>query len=206
MRSIKTPIHGCIALWLCIASVYGKEPAPLESLFNGKDLSGWSVLPAGQWKIEDGVIRGTSRASEKRHGMLVSEKSYRDFEITIEYKAIAGNSGLYFRSKYDKRASKMKGFQAEIDASGKHPGGLYETGGRTWVVKPDRTSKAFKPGQWNEMRVRAQGRDVIVFLNGVKTAELKNDSGSLEGYFGLQLHGGQRMDVSFRNIRIRELH
>ena len=99
MRSIKTPIHGCIALWLCIASVYGKEPAPLESLFNGKDLSGWSVLPAGQWKIEDGVIRGTSRASEKRHGMLVSEKSYRDFEITIEYKAIAGNSGLYFRSK-----------------------------------------------------------------------------------------------------------
>ena len=206
MRFIKTPIHGCIALWLCIASVHSKDPAPLESLFNGKDLSGWSVLPAGQWKIEDGVIRGTSRASEKRHGMLVSEKSYRDFEITIEYKAIAGNSGLYFRSKHDKRASKMKGFQAEIDASGKHPGGLYETGGRTWVVKPDPASKAFKAGQWNEMRVRAQGRDIIVFLNGVKTAELKNDSGSLEGHFGLQLHGGQRMDVSFRNIRIRELH
>ena len=74
------------------------------------------------------------------------------------------------------------------------------------MVKPDPTSKAFKPGQWNEMRVRAQGRDIIVFLNGEKTAELKNDSGSLEGHFGLQLHGSQRMDVSYRNIRIRELH
>jgi hypothetical protein len=31
-------------------------------------------------------------------------------------------------------------------------------------------------------------------------------AGSLEGHFGLQPHGSQKMDVSFRNICIRELH
>ena len=205
MKVKGTRIKVFIGLWALLSSVHGEEDQAFVPLFNGKDLSGWSVLPAGNWQIVDGVIRGTSPASEKRHGMLVSEKSYGDFEITIEYKAIAGNSGLYFRAELDKSATKMKGFQAEIDASGKHAGGLYETRGRAWVVQPDPTSKAFKPEQWNEMRVRAQGRHIMVFLNGIKTAELKNDPGRLMGYFGLQLHGGQKMDVSFRNIRIRAI-
>jgi hypothetical protein len=52
------------------------------------------------------------------------------------------------------------------------------------------------------MTVTAQGRDITVQLNGVTTAELKNDPGRLEGYFGLQLHGGNDMHVEFKDIRI----
>ncbi|MDB4756879.1 DUF1080 domain-containing protein, partial [Mariniblastus sp.] len=72
-------------------------------------------------------------------------------------------------------------------------------------AKPSAATKAFKQNQWNKMTVRAVGRHLVIHLNGTKTVELKNDSGRLKGYFGLQLHGKQKMDVAFRNIRIKEL-
>lgn len=64
--------------------------------------------------------------------------------------------------------------------------------------------KAFKPGEWNEMVVSAKGGDITVWLNGVKTAEVKNDPGRLEGHFALQLHGGNDMLVMFKDIEILE--
>src|SRR5688500_4384426 len=67
-----------------------------QPLFDGKSLNGWHKLPGGNWKVENGVIVGTSDKSDERHGLLVSDETYKDFEIRIKYKAIKGNSGLYF--------------------------------------------------------------------------------------------------------------
>ena len=185
---------------------HAQNESTSSALFNGKDLSGWTALPGGHWEVKDGVIVGTSAKSEKRHGMLLSDKQYSNFEVKLEYKALSGNSGFYFRTKRVKRHTvSVAGFQAEIDASGSNAGGLYETLGRKWVVKPPAATKAFKPGEWNTMTVRAVGSHIVVHLNGIKTAELKDDPGRLNGYFGLQLHGGQKMDVAFRNIQIKEL-
>ncbi len=176
-----------------------------KPLFNGKDLSGWDVLPGGQWTVEDGKIHGTSTADERRHGILISEKPYADFAVRVKYKAIKGNSGLYFRTEKGGGAS-VRGFQAEIDPN-KDAGGLYETGGRAWVVKPkpEQVKKWFRPGEWNEMTVVAIGRDVAVHVNGHRTAELRNDPGRTEGYLGLQLHGGQDMDTWFEEVEILEI-
>ena len=137
--------------------------------------------------------------------MLLSDKQYSDFEVRLEYKVLSGNSGFYFRAERVEHAVSVAGFQAEIDASGNSAGGLYETLGRNWVVKPPAAITAFKPGKWNTMSIRAVGRQIVVYLNGTKTAELTDDPGRLKGHFGLQLHGGQKMDVAFRNIRIKEL-
>jgi hypothetical protein len=52
------------------------------------------------------------------------------------------------------------------------------------------------------MTVSAHGKNVVVHLNGTKTAEVKDDPGRLEGYFALQLHGGQDMEVMFKDIEI----
>ena len=116
-------------------------------------------------------------------------------------------SGFYFRVKRVKHFVSVKGFQAEIDARGKEIGGLYETLGRSWVVNPTKEQfvKYYKIKEWNDMTVRAVGRDVVVHVNGVKTAELKNDQGNIEGFFGLQLHGGQDMDVYYKDIKIKDL-
>lgn len=172
-------------------------------LFDGKTLTGWHKLPGGQWEVKDGVILGTSKASEGRHGLLASDKRYKDFTVRLKFKAVKGNSGLYFRSDKVPGAVGVHGFQAEI-AEANDIGGLYETGGRAWVVqpKPEQVKKYFKPGEWNQITVSAHGRHIVVRVNGYKTAELKDDPGRLEGHLALQLHGGQEMHVEFKDIEM----
>jgi hypothetical protein len=98
----------------------------------------------------------------------------------------------------------VEGLQAEIDPL-KDAGGLYETGGRAWVVQPDPSDvkKWYKPGKWNTMTVSAKGQTVVVHLNGNKTAELHNDPGRTDGHIALQLHGGEDMLISFKDIEIK---
>jgi len=175
-----------------------------QPLFDGKTLKGWHTLPGGNWKVENGVIVGTSDKSDPRHGLLVTDKIYKDFELSIKYLAVKGNSGLYFRVKEVGGPYGVEGLQAEIDPL-QGDGGLYETGGRGWVVEPDSADvkKWYKPGEWNTMTVSAKGRSVVVHLNGFKTAEIHDDPGKTEGYIALQLHGGQDMHVSFKDIAIK---
>ena len=99
--------------------------------------------------------RGTAARTEPRHGQLVSDKRYKDFTVRLEFRSIQGNSGLYFRVDPVDQPVGVLGFQAEIDPAN-DIGGLYETGGRAWVVQPtpEQVKQYFKPGQWNAMSVR----------------------------------------------------
>jgi len=172
-------------------------------LFDGRSLDGWHIIPGGNWQVRGGVIEASNSSSERRHGLLVSDRRYGDFTARLKFKALKGNSGLYFRADKVEGAVAIHGFQAEIDES-KDVGGLYETGGRGWVVQPSAEDVAgwFNPGQWNQMTVSAHGRRIVVHVNGQKTAELKDDKGRLEGHLALQLHGGQDVHVMFKDIEI----
>ncbi len=174
-----------------------------KPLFDGKTLQGWHTIPGGKWQVSDGIIVGTSASSESRHGLLVSDRSFGDFTVRLKFKALKGNSGLYFRADEVGGGVGVHGFQAEIDASN-DVGGLYETGGRAWVVQPtaEDVARWFKPQEWNEMTVSAHGGRIVVHVNGLKTAELKNDKGRLKGHLALQLHGGQEMHVMFKDIEM----
>ncbi|MBN1420603.1 MAG: DUF1080 domain-containing protein [Planctomycetes bacterium] len=174
-----------------------------QRLFDGVSLAGWHALPGGDWEVKDATIVATSPASEARHGLLVSDRQFGDFTARLSFLCRKGNSGFYFRAEPVEGAVGVHGFQAEIDAA-KDVGGLYETGGRAWVVQPspEAVSKWFKPQEWNEMVVSAHGRRIVVHVNGRKTAELVDDPGRLEGHLALQLHGGMDMDVSFKDIEI----
>ena len=174
-----------------------------KPLFDGRTLKGWHRIPGGKWQVRDSVIEGSNVSSDKRHGLLVSDKRYGDFTVRLKFKALKGNSGLYFRVDEVAGAVGVHGFQAEIDES-KDIGGLYETGGRGWVMQPksEDVQKWFKPGEWNEMAVSAHGRRIVVHVNGLKSVELKNDKGRTEGHFALQLHGSQDMQVLFKDIEI----
>lgn len=175
-------------------------------LFDGKSLDGWTALPGGTWQISDGAILGSQDSSEQRHGMLLSDKQYGDFVVRLKYKALAGNSGFYFRAQRVDHAVSVKGFQAEIDADGQDVGGLYETLGRAWVVqpKPEDVKTYYKDKDWNDMTISAIGGDVTVTVNGVQTAVLKDDPSHRRGYLGMQLHGGQDMRVLFKDLEIKE--
>lgn len=202
-RSINNLLIVLLALTGLTAPAFGDE-AGWTPLFNGEDLAGWHTKPGGEWKVIDGAIVGTSEASEKRHGLLVSDKAYGDFTIKLKFKVTHGNSGFYFRSKPVDHTVGIKGFQAEVDRT-MATGGLYETLGRAWVKKPDPEvmKKLYKPGEWTDMTVRAVDKQITVSINGQKVVELKHDPGAREGHFALQLHGGQRMEVAFKEIYIQ---
>ena len=176
-----------------------------QPLFDGKSLKGWSPLPGGSWEVKEGAIVGTSPKSERRHGILLSDKSYGDFTVRAKFRVIKGDSGFYFRAEKVQSAVGVNGFQVEVDTS-QETGGLYETGGRAWVKKPDAevvVKRNYKQGEWTDLELRAKGKNVEVYINGVKSSELINDRGRTEGHFGLQLHGGQDMHVEFKDIQIK---
>jgi hypothetical protein len=197
---------GTIVTFLALAG-----PCPVDDpkdrgyvpLFDGKTLKGWHTLPGGKWEVKDGAIVGTSDKAESRHGLLVSDQQYGDFTIRFKFRLTRGNSGFYFRSEKVKQAVGVYGFQAEVADDGT-AGGLYETGGRAWVAKPDAEliKKCYKPDAWNDMTVSAHGGNITVQLNGTKTADLHDDPGRPRGHFALQLHGGQDMEVMFKDIEI----
>ncbi|MDP6448387.1 MAG: DUF1080 domain-containing protein, partial [Pirellulaceae bacterium] len=113
-----------------------KASGGFKPLFDGKTLKGWHALPGGKWEVKDGVIVGTSVRSERRHGLLASDKEYSDFVVQFKFLVVKGDSGFYFRSEKVKGAVGVHGFQMEVDNS-KEVGGLYETGGRAWTKRPD---------------------------------------------------------------------
>jgi len=194
-----------VALLVALVTVSAAAEEEFVPLFDGKTLDGWHARPGGNWAVDDGVIVGTSEKSERRHGLLVTDREFEDFTVRLKFKAIEGNSGFYFRVEEVDEPVGCHGFQAEIAPSGPI-GGLYETRGRAWVVKPkpQQVAESFKPGEWNTMTVTAKGRDVTVKVNGTKTAELTDDPGRTEGHIALQLHGGQDMHVEFKDIEIKE--
>ncbi|MCH8922372.1 MAG: DUF1080 domain-containing protein [Planctomycetes bacterium] len=208
MNRINKSLAGLASLLLILTAATSAKcedkPDAFRPLFDGKTLEGWHALGGGTWTVEDGLLVGRSKSSERRHGHLFTDRQYADFTIRLKFKDLAGNSGLYFRTEKIKGSVGIRGFQAEIDAKS-DIGGLYETYGRGWVVKPKAADvkKYFKPDDWNEMIVTARGRNVTVHINGIKTAELKNDKGRLKGFIALQLHGGQNMEVYFKDIEIK---
>ncbi len=208
MKRPPSPPLSPLAFALALALSTGPSHADgdgWQPLFDGKSLAGWKPLPGGTWEVADGAIVGKSPRSERRHGILLSEKTFKDFTARAKFRVHSGDSGFYFRCGPVAGGVAVNGFQVEVDSS-QETGGLYETGGRAWVVKPskeDIPKKNYRPGEWTDLELSARGGHIVVKINGVVTAELTDDPGRSEGHFGLQLHGGQDMHVEFKDIAVK---
>jgi hypothetical protein len=106
-----------------------------KSLFNGKNLKGWNVHGTEKWYVSNEELICES-GPEGKYGYLSTVDSYKDFEFKLEFLQEAdGNSGIFFRSSLD--GTKISGWQAEVAPPGKFTGGIYESSGRGWLIKPD---------------------------------------------------------------------
>lgn len=195
---------------LCLVAMGCANPsgsARKTALFNGRDLNGWVAMHGGEWTVENHSIVGRngvgwSTNPEKSGSWLRSERSYRDFELELEF-AInpKGNSGVFFHSALEKNPA-FTGHEVQIlDDRGQEPK-KYTTGSLYDVVAP--TKNLSRPaGEWNQLSVRCQANRVTVHLNGERIVTY-DSTRSGEGYLGLQNHDTQAV-VRFRNIWIREL-
>jgi len=175
------------------------------SLFNGEDLKGWEIYGTEKWYVENNGLICES-GPDAQYGYLGTEKHYKDFILTLEFKQEAdGNSGVFFRSTID--GVKITGWQAEVAPPGKFSGGVYESYGRGWLIKPDpEKDKALKMGEWNEMKIKVVGSEVTTWLNGTEMIHINDEKiGNGEGSIALQIHDGGGIKVKWRNINLKEL-
>ena len=174
-------------------------------LFNGKDLTGWKVHGTEKWYVDKGELVCES-GPDKQYGYLVSDKDFKNFELKVEFKQESnGNSGVFFHCSID--GTKISGWQAEVAPLNKSTGGIYESYGRGWLIKPDAAKEKFlKEGDWNTMVVRMEGNTVKTWLNGEQMIVLEDDKiGSSVGKIALQIHDGGGVKVRWRKVEVKEL-
>jgi hypothetical protein len=193
-------------------------PEGFESLFNGKDLTGWQVNADGKldrWGAEDGVIFTKGGGG----GWLMTDKEYGDFELRLEFKLPqGGNSGVGLRSALKGNPAFEAGMEIQLLDDEWHREHLPDlkvsqlTGSVYSIQGPKKD--ALKPiGEWNSMRILAQGKHIAIELNGTKTVDIdlgryqnkeKEHPGMLheKGHIGLQSHDGR---VEFRHLYVKPL-
>ncbi len=185
-------------------------------LFDGKTLNGWHGNTS-YWAVLDGAIVGRTEGNIPANTFLISDGTYGDFVLKVKFRLHdhRGNSGIQFRSeelppKEGQPPFIVAGYQADI-ADNHFLGILYgERTGRGIIqdLTPEQRSAvaaAYKPKDWNEYVITAQGDHVTLTLNGVTTVDLDDPQGAKSGVIALQLHRGQDMTISFKDILIRRL-
>jgi len=202
---MKKSILFLFSLIVLLSSAFLTISSKWTSLFDGKTLDGWEIYGTEKWYVEDGLLICES-GPDKEYGYLATNEEFKDFDLTLEFLQEAnGNSGVFFRSKIE--GTKISGWQAEVAPPGHSTGGIYESYGRGWLIKPDVSKDdALKMGEWNKMRIKADGSKVTTWLNGVKMIEIEDEKiGAATGSIALQIHSGGGIRVRWKNIKIKEL-
>jgi putative membrane-bound dehydrogenase-like protein len=197
------------ALFLGLSLVASAAPV---SLFDGKSLDGWEGDPAW-WRVEAGEIRGGSTTQNvPRNFFLATNKSYQNFELRVKLRLTGTgfvNSGVQIRSVRVPNNTEMSGYQ--VDFGPGWYGKLYDESRRNKVIAdstdPKAVQAAIKEGDWNEYRIRAEGRRLRTWINGVPALDYTEADANIatDGRIGLQVHSGGKAVIQAKDIEIEEL-
>ncbi|MEY2647734.1 MAG: hypothetical protein RL282_447 [Bacteroidota bacterium] len=178
---------------------YAQEPK-LKKIFNGKNLKGW-VAPANNtwWMAGKGILFVKS-GPDKKGSILWTEKKYKDFIIETDFLMGDGvvDSGIFLRSENDQIQIGISGsLKRDLTASPYIPKKGYPVEAKVKDI--------LKLKDWNTMKVKVVGKSYTVWLNGIEVMNYTSEKIVDEGPVGLQLHPGNEMSISYRNIRLAEL-
>ena len=197
MKKIITAV--ALVLFL-INMVHAQEPK-LKKIFNGKNLKGWKA-PANNvwWTASKGILFVKSTA-EKKGSNLWTEKSYSNFILQADFLMGDGtvDSGFFLRSEDD---------QVQIGISGSLKRDMT---GSPYIPKlrypkeATKTKDVLKPKDWNTMKIKCVDKTYTVWLNGVEVMNYTSENIPASGPIGIQLHPGNEMSISYKNIRLAEL-
>jgi len=222
---------------ICVAlSVAAPDRATADdgfvSLFDGATLDGWEGKPEF-WRVENGAIVGETTAEKPTQGntfLIWRQGLVDDFELAFTYRLTGGNSGVQYRSKELRNIGDfvVGGYQADFEAGPKYSGILYEEKGRGILAErgqrititpegqkvagetigtAEDLQQVIKPGDWNDVRIVAEGNHIRHYLNGMQILDFTDDDTHAlrQGVLALQLHAGAPMWAEYRNIRMRPL-
>src|SRR6266700_1298172 len=123
-----------------------------------------------------------------------------------------GNSGVFVHARIigidPTHGPDIEGMQVEVDPNvGNHTGGLYESGGRGWVIQPTAEGeRGLKPiGQWNDLEMSVRGNHIVTRLNGVRIVDYTDSAPKFtDGVIALQIHTGGGVRVRWKDIYVQE--
>lgn len=199
---------------LIAATALPARAADPTLLFDGTSFSGWNGDTKETWRIENGaIVAGSPDKAAPRNEFLATDREFEDFELKLEYRmdCTGGcNAGVQFRSKRVPNHHEVSGYQADI-APG-ITGGLYDESRRKKMLglpPKELQAKALAAAKdgWNEYTIRAEGRRIRFSINGIELLDYTepDETIPLKGMIALQIHGGLKGMIRYRNLRITEL-
>jgi hypothetical protein len=197
----------CLSLFAAVA--IAEEPAAAR-LFDGKTFKGWE----GDLKVfridEGAIVAGSLTRANPRNEFLCTEREYGDFELTLKFKVLGkgANAGVQIRSRRIPDHHEMIGYQADLGDN--YWGCLYDESRRkTMLATADAKAVAevLKRDDWNEYRIRCEGKRIQLWINGLKTVDYTEPDADIEqrGLIGLQIHGGPPSEAWYKDITLREI-
>ncbi len=209
MKSYSIFFYLFILLLLSIGQ-YSKEVI----LFDGLTFNGWEGDTLNTWRIEDNMIIGGSLIKNvPENNFLCTRRSYSNFILKFKIKLVGHdgfiNAGLQFRSvRATNPSNEMIGYQADWGKD--YWASLYDESRRNKTLASPDASKVLtwiKQNDWNDYVILAKNNRIRLFINGHKSVDyLESDpSIPLSGLIGLQIHGGGKAEVYFKELYMKEL-
>jgi hypothetical protein len=183
------------------------QPRRVE-IFDRKTFAGWEGDLA-IFRIQDGAIVGGSLERRiARNEFLCTTKTYGDFELRLKVKLLGGdgaNAGIQFRTRRIPNHHEVSGYQADMGTG--YWGALYDESRRNKVLKgpePEKMKSVIKVDDWNDYVIRAAGRRIQLWINGVQTVDYVEEDPKIEptGVICLQIHGGPPSQAWYKDITL----
>lgn len=197
-----------------VSGMSDRAPKKSTRLFDGKTFNGWEGDTTHTWRIEDGMLVGGSLTETVPHNeFLATTVDYSDFVLKLKFKLLGSdgfiNSGVQFRSqRIEDPPYEMTGYQADIGDG--YWASLYDESRRNKVLVHADTaliSRVLRRNDWNDYEIRCEGPRIRLLLNGKLTVDYTEQDPSIpqSGLIALQIHGGGKAEVHFKDIMLKEL-
>jgi hypothetical protein len=212
MRSITT-VAGLVIVF-AITGFIGLNRQKHVALFDGKTFKGWEGDTVNTWRIENGSIAAGSLDKVAPHNdFIVTKKEYSNFVLRLKFKLVGKegfvNAGVQFNSQRLKNPPyEMTGYQADLGR--RYWGSLYDESRRNkTLAQPDSLLivSLLKPDEWNDYEIRSGNARIQIFLNKQKTVDYTETDKSIpqSGHIGLQIHGGGKTMVYYKDLQLEQL-
>jgi hypothetical protein len=187
-------------VFLCATVSHAQEPK-MKKIFTGKNLKGWVVPDSNVWWMADKGVLFVKSSAAKKGSNLWTKKSYENFVFQTEFLMGDGtvDSGIFLHSEND---------QVQIGISGSlkrdMTGSPYIPKLR-YPVEATGVKEILKLKDWNTLKIKVVGKTYTVWLNGVEVMTYTSESMVMSGPIGIQLHPGNEMSISYRNMFVGKL-
>ena len=194
------------------------RPAAAEAgfvpLFDGKTFDGWDGDTTATWRIVDGALVGGSLETRVPHNeFLATRREFDDFILRVQFKLLGSegliNAGVQVRSQRVPNHYEMVGYQLDL-GDPNWWGSLYDESRRNRLLAQSDLSviaRVLERNDWNDYEIRCEGRRIVATINGAQTIDYTEPDADIpqHGRIALQIHGGGKAEVWYRDIRIRPL-